>query len=554
MVCYWISHEFIYNICINNDIIRYQFGVQHNACINMEMSGKEYDRQVTPDVDTSNMNSDEPHIMDPKQPLLKSDPLGDSKEYGYGTVARKCSSHETGRQTKSQPRRYYNELTLAFICCMNGMSGGFVLGFPSPTVPMLKKRGLLTDAQSTWYESLSPVGATVGSLLVTWFVQALGRKTSTIISAVPFVIGWFCLAAADSYELLFVGQFFTGLAGGMMIIACGLYLVESLSHTIRGTVLMGNQCITTLGILILYSLGLVLNTNYLAMVAMFPTAVMIVGVVFLPESPRWLMKMGRHREARAALTWLRQDTDDQIQREINEIQQNLIQHDNSTAQINYKSDLQRLKRPLAISITLFLLQQYCGYGVVLFNTQEIFEKAGFQADGEMGAGVPSIIVAAGKLVSTMAATPLLDRFGRRPFFITCGVLLTLSSLTLGLYFYFQESLGTEYAWIALVSLMVYTAAYSVGWGSIPFIVSAEIIPSQFRGWASGCSVAITWISSFVILSVYQFIVQAIGWYGLFWCFGGICFLGILFGVFILPETKLRSLENIEHEFSISLSK
>ena len=485
-------------------------------------------------------------------PLLDNYQKHSIMESSYGAVMdQNTTQYYSTDENNDVHRMYYHEILLSIICNMNALTMGFVMGFASPTVPRLRRSGMLSDEQIVWYEALPSIGATVGTVMSTLLIETAGRKDSIMISALPFTLGWFSIVLAQSYIPLYVGQFLIGVAAGIGMMSCGLYLAESVSYRIRGAMMMSQHVIITLGMLIFYSLGLVLETNWLALVAMFPTAAMAVGLFFVPRSPRWLIHKGRRDEAIEALCWLRQDTLQSIQVEVDEIEHNIEIHDKATAKIHF-IDLKRLWRPLTIGLTLLTLQTFCGHLVVMMNTQDIFYKAGFTGSGENAGGVPAIMVAVEKVISTIIVLPLLDKFGRRPFCIISGVLMTLSLTVLGTYFYLQDTLDAKWVWISLVALIIFTAAYSLGWGSISFIVASEILPSEYRGRAFGCSMTINYVLSFVLLAVYPVIVGAIAWSGLFWLFAAISLAGVFFCIFIMPETKLKSLENIEQEIFTSV--
>ena len=255
----------------------------------------------------------------------------------------------------------------------------------------------------------------------------------------------------------------------------------------------------------------------------------------------------------AALRWLRQDTTENIQSEVGQIEEIIDKHKTETSRLQLR-DLRKLWKPLSIYITLLAFEVFCGNIVVIKNTQEIFQKAGFTGPADTAGSAPAMIVAAGKVLATILVIPLLDKFGRRPICITSGSLMGVSVIVLGAYFYLQDSLDSSWTWVALVCLMIYTAAYSFGWGSVLFIVSNEILPIKYRGWVFGCGRISMGLFSFSFLAVYPAIVRAIEWSGLFWLCGSVCLLGVLFVIFILPETKCKSLEDIEQELSSSGSK
>ena len=371
-------------------------------------------------------------------------------------------------------RRYSTELCTTFCACLGPLSLGCVLGYSSPSLPDLTTNGILVGTQKSWYGSLITIGALCGSNAAGWMVEKHGRKSTIIYSAVPYVIGWLLLAAAEDYVVLYIGRIVTGFAGGMTTLCVPLYIAEISSKQIRGILGASFQIGTTTGILLVYTVGLYLNWRWLAIFsAVFPTAIILL-IQFSPETPRYLLLKGNKFKAVQSLVMLRNKSSDNldITLELEDIQHN-IEEDSRIESSWSDFKLPSLYRPLFLSLSLMILQQFCGINAVIFYTESIFQMAGYSGNP----GVPSVIVAAVKVAATCFSTSLMDNVGRRKLFITGGSLMTISCVSFGIYFYLSEVyMEHNISWLSLVSLILYVSAFSLGWGSIPWLIMSEIFP------------------------------------------------------------------------------
>jgi MFS family permease len=351
-------------------------------------------------------------------------------------------------------------------------------------------------------------------------------------------------------KLYYAGRFFQGIAGGFWTISFQVYMVESASRQTRGAMSSGFQIGLSAGVLMIYLFGLVLETRGLALVSMIPVATMVVGILFMPDSPRWLLRTNRTLGAISALIWLRESSSHAVEEEFREIKRNIELHDTSL-QISpacLREEIPRIWRPFTIGLSLIIFQQLTGMNVIVFNATEIFTVAGFSATGPFGAQTQALIFAAAKLVTLIPTVFLIDKYGRRPLFFFGAFIMGISCLVLGFFFAMDDILKDHHGWLAVVSLTVYISAFDIGMGSIPWLVMAEIMPIRVRGVSTGIASIICVTAGFLLAKEYQHIVDAISMDGMFWVFGAISFLAAIFACAVMPETKNKSLERIEDNF------
>ncbi|XP_077864167.1 solute carrier family 2, facilitated glucose transporter member 8-like [Saccoglossus kowalevskii] len=282
-----------------------------------------------------------------------------------------------------------------------------------------------------------------------------------------------------------------------------------------------------------------LSYVWLALIgAMFPT-LMIVLVVMMPETPRYLLSVNRRNDAIRTVAWLRGphiDPDD----ECCNIESNLDQQETMAWSEFLKPSIYR---PLVISLLLMVFQQFSGINAVMFYTQSIFEGAGFR-----NGAYAAVIVGAVQVVFTCVCAILMDKAGRKMLLILAGIGMTVSAGTFGLYYQLKTPSGNDLSGLSLSSMIVYIISFSLGWGAIPWLIMSEIFPSRARGAASGIATLVNWTCAFIVTLTFSDMMDSLTEQGTFWFFGGVCFVATLFVVIFVPETKGRTLEEIEARF------
>lgn len=206
-----------------------------------------------------------------------------------------------------------------------------------------------------------------------------------------------------------------------------------------------------------------------------------------------------------------------------------------------------LFRPFAISMTLHLFQQFSGINAVMFYCATIFEQAGFQDKSTF----VSIIIGVVQFISSVVSLFIIDRGGRRFLLLTASTSMSLNLIVAGIYFYLTKNNldgGMDLSWIAVTTLSVYIVAFASGWGPCTWLIMSEIFPLRARGTASGIATFFNWFCSFIITKTFSIMIKYLTSAGTFWFFGIIMFLSILFVYKLVPETKGKSLEEIQIYF------
>ncbi|ELT97336.1 hypothetical protein CAPTEDRAFT_158645 [Capitella teleta] len=419
-----------------------------------------------------------------------------------------------------------------------------MIGFTSPALPkMAAPNGPLDLHSQTMFVTIATIGALFGCPSAGWLVEKLGRKNTLLASGAPFLVGNMLLFGCSTIPLLCLGRMLTGISGGMSTVVCPMYLAELSPKELRGMLGSGVQLAITIGILLVYLLGMFCEWRTLALFGAVIPMVAMAMAFKAPETPRFLMGQGRSTEAQRVVSWLRPAGSD-ISEELHDMEEPNAEKEEK-ASLGDLLTRPELLRPLCVSAVIMCLQQLTGINVVMFYTVSIFQSAGYEQHGELA----TVAIGATQVVMTVVACILMDRAGRR-------VLLSVGGIGMGaacaaLSFYYRSLDAGEasgLSWLALLSLLVYIMAFSLGWGPIPMLIMSEIFPAKARGSASAVAAITSWGSAFLVTSQYSFLVSLIGMSGTFFFFAVFCFIGVLYVRVFVPETRGKSLEDIELYF------
>ncbi|KAF4074441.1 hypothetical protein AMELA_G00239360 [Ameiurus melas] len=452
-----------------------------------------------------------------------------------------------------------------FAAVLGPLSFGFVLGYSSPAIPDLQKihdpRLRLTAEEGSWFGSVVTIGAGLGGLLGGWVVEKIGRKLSLMFCALPFIFGFTIIIAAQNHWMLYVGRVLTGVASGVTSLVVPLYISETSHERVRGTMGSCVQLMVVTGIMGAYITGLFLDWRWLAITSSIPPTLMLVCMCFMPETPRYLLSRGKRSEAEEALRFLR-GRDTPVEWECARIEAASRYEDGSFSLADLKDP--GVYKPLGVGIMMMLLQQFTGINAIMFYAQTIFELAHFQ-----NGSVASVFVGATQVIFTAVAALVMDRAGRKVLLILSGVAMCVSEAAFGIYFKVStpnhgnstllmtimeaqdavsEAAHPDLSWLALTSMGIFITGFALGWGPIPWLVMSEIFPTKARGLGSAACVLTNWTCAFIVTKTFQNLTDVLTSAGTFWMFSCLCALNVIFTVFFVPETKGKTLEEIQAHF------
>ncbi|XP_020293164.1 facilitated trehalose transporter Tret1-like isoform X2 [Pseudomyrmex gracilis] len=429
---------------------------------------------------------------------------------------------------------------------------GTALAWTSPVLPHLYKKTswlVISQEEGSWVGSLLALGAMAAAVPSGPMADKLGRKKSLLLLAAPFLLSWVIIIFAYKLWLIYIARFVVGIGVGAACVLVPTYISEIAEISTRGTLGAMFQLFLTIGILFAFILGNQINYTAFAVVCALIIVAFLLAFVWMPESPVWLLNKQRKSEATLAMTILRGDAYDpseeiaQIQREAEE----------ATARKSSVFDLVRTranKRALVASLGCMFFQQMSGINAVIFYTVNIFQASG----SSMAPELASVVVAIVQMVMSGVAAIIVDRAGRKPLLIFSSSIMAGSLVALGSYFNIKAS-GSDVSnlgWLPLSSLTLFMISFSVGMGPIPWMLTAELFSAETKAIASGLAVMLNWFLVFLVTKTFPAMNEQLGADVTFWIFAVIMAIATAFIFFVVPETKGKSIQEIQETLKGSL--
>jgi SP family galactose:H+ symporter-like MFS transporter len=428
----------------------------------------------------------------------------------------------------------------ALFAALGGLLFGYDTGVISGALIFIKRDFNLTTIAEEIVVSGVLLGATMGAILGGQMADRFGRRRVLLVTATIFGVGALASALASSPGILIASRIVLGIAIGLSSTNVPVYLSEVSPPAARGRIVSLFQLAVTAGIVsayvVDYAFAKVGGWRWMLGLAVAPAVIFGTGMFFLPETPRWLIRSGRRELARGVLIRIRDSSD--VDPEITEIEASLAQQ----VQSGSWSDLfHRHVRPaLVVGLGLAVFQQITGINTVIYYAPKILQAAGFASAS--GAILATAGVGVVNFGMTIVAMLLVDRIGRRPLLLVgiAGMIVTLAVLALSFH-----STFANLEWIAVISLMGYVASFAIGLGPIFWLIIAEIYPLKVRGLAEGTAATFNWASNLIVSLTFLTLLEKLGASSTFALYAFFSVASWLFSYYRVPETKGRTLEQIE---------
>ncbi|WP_325050417.1 sugar porter family MFS transporter [Dyella solisilvae] len=434
--------------------------------------------------------------------------------------------------------------TVVFTCLLAALAGlmfGLDIGVISGATQFIQAEFRVDDRTIEWIVSAMMLGAAAGALGAGWLSATLGRKRSLILGGVLFVLGSVLSGYAWSPETLIAARVVLGLAIGVATFAAPLYLAEVAPERIRGAMISTYQLMITVGILVAFLSDTMLSYSgawrWMLGIIAIPGTLFLLGVLLLPDSPRWLFMRGRREEAMRILHRLRGDVN-VAEREAAEIEEQL-----KTPQRGWHLFLENrnFRRSVGLGVLLQLMQQFTGMNVVMYYAPRIFQEMGYDTHGQMWF---TALVGLTNVLATFIAIALIDKWGRKPILYTGFAVMATGLGVVGTMMHGNLA-GHGEQIFTVVMLLVFIVGFAMSAGPLVWTLCSEIQPLKGRDFGIGCSTFTNWVANMIVGATFLSLLNGIGNSATFWLYASLNLIFIALTFWLVPETKGVSLEHIE---------
>jgi MFS transporter, SP family, galactose:H+ symporter len=432
-------------------------------------------------------------------------------------------------------------VTTCILAALAGLMFGLDVGVISGATQFIQAEFKVSDSVIEWIVSAMMAGAAAGSVGAGWMSAALGRKRSLILAGVLFVAGSLFCAVAGTATTLILARFVLGLAIGIAAFTAPLYLAEVAPERIRGAMISTYQLMITTGILLAFlsdtafsSSG---NWRWMLGIIAAPGVLFLIGLFFLPDSPRWLLLVGRRRDAEVVLTKLRGD-EAVVRREMADIDEQLKTRQHGWSMFRENPNF---RRSVGLGVLLQVMQQLTGINVVMYYAPRIFKEMGYDTHAQMWF---TAVVGLTNMLATLIALAFVDRLGRKPILYAGFVMMTIGLGAVGT----MMSLGiTSHAeqLLTVAMLLFFIVGFAMSAGPLIWALCAEVQPLKGRDFGIACSTFTNWIMNMIVGATFLSLLNGFGNAHTFWLYAAFnaVFIGLTF--WLVPETKNVTLEQIE---------
>lgn len=450
-------------------------------------------------------------------------------------------------------------LAISMVSAMGGLLFGYdwvVIGGAKPFYERYFDITASANLQA-WAMSCALIGCVAGAVISGVVSDKFGRKRPLLLSAFLFTVASFGTGMSSTYLPFVIFRMIGGVGIGLASALSPMYIAEVAPSHLRGRFVSLNQMTLVIGILAAQIINLMIaekvpvgasdefiraswngqtGWRWMFYACAVPSVVFLVLTLVLPESPRWLIKAGRPEKAFPTLNKI--GGEEYAHEEMKNIQATLND-------VSEKIDFKALFHPkfrvvLLIGIVMAVFQQWCGINTVFNYAEEIFTAAGYGVSDTL---FNIVITGTVNLIFTLVAMFTVDKWGRKKLMILGSLGLAITYLLLGGAFYFQLK------GVAVLSLVVVAISiYAMSLAPIVWVILSEIFPNRIRGAAMALATFALWIACFILTYTFPLLNKSLGASGTFWVYGFICLSGFLFIRKRLPETKAKSLEELESEF------
>ena len=428
-------------------------------------------------------------------------------------------------------------LIFSSVAALGGLLFGFDTGVISGAIHFIKVEFYLNAYQEGFAVSSLMIACVIGALFAGPIADWTGRKKVLILCAVLFTISTILSALPRSFTELVIARFIGGMGVGMASVVSPMYIAEISPAKIRGRLVALNQLAIVVGILLSYFSNWLLvdtginNWRYMLVAEILPAITFLMGLFFIPESPRWLTKEGLEKEALDVLNVVAGAAN--ADHELQEVKKSLAEKRTSLKELLHPS----LRRVLIVGILFSLFAHITGIDTIIYYGPIIFLESGFKTDSAL---LASVIIGITNLIFTFVGMAMVDKAGRR-FLLLVGIAGMGISMTLVGFCMQSDMISAKWT---LLWIMTYIASFAMSIGVVIWVYLSEIYPTRVRGQALSVATMVLWLGNVILTQLFPVMMERFGG-GTFYIFSFICLLAFIFTWTMVKETRGVSLEEIE---------
>ena len=432
-----------------------------------------------------------------------------------------------------------------FVAAVGGLLFGYDTAVIAGAIGYLQIRFDLSPAMVGWVASCALIGCAVGAMLSGTLSDQFGRKKILFLSAILFAVSSVGIAIPGDLNWFVGFRIIGGLGIGIASMLAPMYITEIAPADKRGRLVSINQLGIVTGILLIYFVNagiaglhdeawnVATGWRWMFGSGVVPSVVFLVLLFSVPESPRWLAQRGKIDDALAILTKINGPA--QARTELAGIEDELATESAGSFSELFSTGL---KKPLLIGGTLAIFSQITGINAIMYYAPEIFKSTG---DGSDSALLQTVLVGVVNLLFTFVAIKYVDQAGRKKLLLAGSAGMAICLAVVGLVFYLSMAKG----YLVLVFILAYIACFALSLGPLTFVVIGEIFSNRVRGQAMSISIFLLWVSVFLVSQFFPILLKSIGSAFTFWFFMGMAILAFVFVKRAVPETKGKTLEEID---------
>lgn len=485
----------------------------------------------------------------------------------------------------SSKSSFFAQLFPTLIVNIAAISVGFGYGFNSVIESQLRKDGSdnfaqttatsasifddrFDEAATTWIAGIFGLGAIVGGFASAVIGFNVGRRRCLLFLTLPDAIGWAMIAAAVNIQMVYVGRFLTGFAAAGYLPSILIFVAEISQPQHRGVLSAITIPSMSLGTLVSYCLGYIIPWKFAAIVGVVVPIVLIPGLLLISNSPHWYLRQGQEKLAVQAMEKFRSSEanglsellaiadvlkQEQIktrggEEETGSSSQKSVSHLFKEALLSISQ--RKNRRPFLVVNALFLMMLFSGDFSISFYAVEIFKQASASVDGRVltessDVAISAVIVGCIKFIGSLAFIPAIKYCTRKVLLVSSSTVMGLSMAALGLAMFVNTQLP---GWVPLACVTIYMAALPLGLGSLPYVFIGEFFSAEMRPLLAGVTISLAQLGMFIDVQTFPMLSHMLIDGGVFWMYSGICFAAAIFTLIFVPETKGKSLEQIEEHF------